>query len=158
MQSGAGYAGCGDRREPSCSGGKLTVQHYNQKRERYRILKEHAEHQLEKLRELEIYALIIPDRSEPTVETMIDQVMRLSQQLREALELLAEQASQLYAIYSVPSKADAYEQARERFPKYPPYMMREYRELLNELQQELEIDTALEQLLRDDDKDSGFMQ
>jgi hypothetical protein len=37
-------------------------------------------------------------------------------------------------------------------------MMREYRELLNELQQELEIDTALEQLLRDDDKDSGFMQ
>ena len=74
------------------------------------------------------------------------------------MELLAEQAGLLYGIYSVPSKADAYEQARERFPEYPPYMMREYRELLNQLQQELEVDTAFEQLLRDDDDDSGFAQ
>jgi len=134
------------------------VQHYTHKRERYRILKEHAERQLKQLCDLELYALIIPDRSEPIIENAIDQVMRLSQQLREALELLAEQAGLLHAIYSVPSKADAYEQARERFPKYPPYMMREYRELLAQLQQELEIDTALEQLLRDDDDESGFTQ
>jgi flagellar biosynthesis/type III secretory pathway protein FliH len=134
----------------------LTVQHYAHKRERYRILQKHAERQLEQLRDLELYALIIPDRSEPVIENAIDQVMQLSQQLRETLELLAEQAGQLYAIYSVPSKADAYEQAKQRFPKYPPYMMREYRELLSELQQELEIDTALEQLLRDDDDESGF--
>jgi len=132
------------------------VQHYTHKRERYRILQEHAKRQLEQLRDLELYALIIPDRSEPVIENAIDQVMRLSQQLREALELLAEQARLLHAIYSVPSKADAYEQARSRFPKYPPYMMREYRELLSQLQQELEIDTALEQLLRDDDDESGF--
>jgi len=134
------------------------MQHYTHKRERYRILQEHAERQLEQLRDLELYALIIPDRSEPVIENAIDQVMRLSQQLRETLELLAEQAGRLYAIYSVPSKADAYEQAKERFPKYPPYMMREYRELLNQLQQELEIDTVLEELLHDDDKDSGFTQ
>jgi len=134
------------------------VQHYTHKRERYRILQEHAKRQLEQLRDLELYTLIIPDRSEPIIENAIDQVMRLSQQLREALELLAEQAGLLHAIYSVPSKADAYEQARERFPKYPPYMMREYRELLAQLQQELEIDTALEQLLRDDDDESGFTQ
>jgi len=134
------------------------MQHYIYKRERYRILQEHAEHQLKQLHDLELYALIIPDRSEPVIESAIDQVMLLSKQLREALKLLAEQAALLYAIYSVPSKADAYEQARERFPKYPPYMMREYRELLNQLQQELEIDTALEQLLHDDDKDSGFTQ
>lgn len=134
------------------------MQHYNQKRERYRILQEYAERKLQQLRDLEIYTLIIPDHSEPIVESTIDQVMRLSEQLRQALELLAEQAGRLHAIYSVPSKADAYEQAKQRFPKHPPYMMREYRELLNELQQELEIDTALEQLLRDDDKDSGFMQ
>jgi hypothetical protein len=134
------------------------VQHYIHKRERYRILQEHAKRQLEQLRDLELYALIIPDRSEPIIENAIDQVMRLSQQLRETLKLLAEQAGLLYGIYSVPSKADAYEQARERFPKYPPYMMREYRELLSQLQQELEIDTALEQLLHDDDDDSGFTQ
>jgi len=134
------------------------VQHYTHKRERYRILQEHAERQLEQLRDLELYALIIPDRSEPIIENAIDQVMRLSQQLRETLELLAEQAGLLYGIYSVPSKADAYEQAKQRFPKYPPYMMREYRELLAQLQQELEIDTALEQLLRDDDDESGFTQ
>jgi len=134
------------------------VQHYTHKRERYRILQEHAERQLEQLRDLELYALIIPDRSEPVIENAIDQVSQLSQQLREALELLAEQAKLLHAIYSVPSKADAYEQARERFPKYPPYMMREYRELLAQLQQELEIDTALEQLLRDDNDESGFTQ
>jgi hypothetical protein len=134
------------------------VQHYTHKRERYRILQEHAKRQLEQLRDLELYALIIPDRSEPVIESAIDQAMRLAQQLRETLELLAEQAGLLYAIYSVPSKADAYEQARARFPKYPPYMMREYRELLSELRQELEIDTALEQLLHDDDDDSGFTQ
>jgi len=134
------------------------MQHYAHKRERYRILHEHAKRQLEQLRGLELYALIIPDRSEPVIENAIDQVMRLSQQLREALELLAEQAGLLYAIYSVPSKADAYEQAKQRFPKYPPYMMREYRELLSELQQELEIDTALEKLLRDDDNESGFVE
>jgi hypothetical protein len=134
------------------------VQHYIHKRERYRILQEHAKRQLEQLRDLELYALIIPDRSEPIIENAIDQVMRLSQQLRETLELLAEQAGLLYGIYSVPSKADAYEQARKRFPKYPPYMMREYRELLSQLQQELEIDTAIEQLLHDDDDDSGFTQ
>ena len=134
------------------------MQHYNHKRERYRILQEHAKRQLEQLRDLELYALIIPDRSEPVIESAIDQAMRLSQQLRETLELLAEQAGLLYAIYSVPSKADAYEQARQRFPKYPPYMMREYRELLSELQQELKIDTALEELLHDDDNDSGFTQ
>jgi hypothetical protein len=127
------------------------VQHYTHKRKRYRTLQRHAEHQLEKLRDLEIYTLLIPDRSEPMVESTIDQVIHLSQQLREALELLAEQAGLLYAIYSVPSKADAYEQAKQRFPRYPPYMMREYRELMNELRQELEIDTVLEQLLRDDD-------
>ena len=134
------------------------MQHYTHKRERYRILQEHAERQLKQLRDLELYTLIIPDRSEPIIENAIDQVMRLSQQLRETLELLAEQAGLLYGIYSVPSKADAYEQARERFPKYPPYMMREYRELLAQLQQELEIDTALEQLLRDDNDESGFTQ
>jgi hypothetical protein len=134
------------------------MQHYTHKRERYRILQEHAKRRLQQLHELELYALIIPDRSEPIIENAIDQVVRLAQQLRETLELLAEQAGLLYGIYSVPSKADAYEQARERFPKYPPYMMREYRELLNQLQQELEIDTALEHLLRDDDDDSGFAQ
>ena len=134
------------------------MQHYTHKRERYRILQKHAERQLEQLRDLELYALIIPDRSEPVIENAIDQVSQLSQQLREALELLAEQARLLHAIYSVPSKADAYEQAKQRFPKYPPYMMREYRELLAQLQQELEIDTALEQLLRDDDDESGFTQ
>jgi hypothetical protein len=134
------------------------VQHYTHKRERYRILQEHAKRQLEQLCNLELYALIIPDRSEPVIENTIDQVMRLSQQLRETLELLAEQAGLLHAIYSVPSKADAYEQARKRFPNHPPYMMREYRELLNQLQQELEIDTALEQLLRDEDDNSGFTQ
>jgi hypothetical protein len=134
------------------------VQHYTHKRERYRILHEHAERQLKQLRDLELYTLIIPDRSEPIIENAIDQVMRLSQQLRETLELLAEQAELLYRIYSVPSKADAYEQAKQRFPKYPPYMMREYRELFSQLQQELEIDTALEQLLRDDDDESGFTQ
>jgi len=134
------------------------VQHYTHKRERYRILQEHAKRQLEQLRDLELYTLIIPDRSEPIIENAIDQVMRLSQQLRETLELLAEQAGLLYGIYSVPSKADAYEQAKQRFPKYPPYMMREYRELLAQLQQELEIDTALEQLLRDDNDESGFTQ
>jgi len=134
------------------------VQHYVQKRERYRILQEHARRQLEQLRDLELYALIIPDRSEPIIENAIDQVMRLSQQLRETLKLLAEQAELLYGIYSVPSKADAYEQARERFPKYPPYMMREYRELLSQLQQELEIDTAIEQLLHDNDDENGIAQ
>jgi len=134
------------------------VEHYIHKRERYRILQEHAQRQLEQLRDLELYALIIPDRSEPVIENAIDQVMRLSQQLRKTLELLAEQAALLYAIYSVPSKADAYEQAKQRFPKYPPYMMREYRELLSQLQQELEIDTALEQLLHDNDNDSGFAE
>jgi len=134
------------------------VEHYIHKRERYRILQEHARRQLEQLRDLELYALIIPDRSEPVIENAIDQVMRLSQQLRKTLELLAEQAALLYAIYSVPSKADAYEQAKQRFPKYPPYMMREYRELLSQLQQELEIDTALEQLLHDNDDDSGFAE
>jgi flagellar biosynthesis/type III secretory pathway protein FliH len=134
------------------------VQHYIHKCERYRILYEHAKRQLEQMRDLELYALIIPDRSEPVIESAIDQVMQLSQQLKAALELLAEQAEQLYRIYSVPSKADAYEQAKQRFPKYPPYMMREYRELLNELQQELEIDTAFEQLFRDEDNDSGFTQ
>ena len=134
------------------------MQHYTHKRERYRILQEHAKRQLEQLCDLELYALIIPDRSEPIIENAIDQVRQLSQQLREVLELLAEQAGLLYGIYSVPSKADAYEQARERFPEYPPYMMREYRELLNQLQQELEVDTAFEQLLRDDDDDSGFAQ
>ena len=134
------------------------MEHYIHKRERYRILQEHAQRQLEQLRDLELYALIIPDRSEPVIENAIDQVMRLSQQLRKTLELLAEQAALLYAIYSVPSKADAYEQAKQRFPKYPPYMMREYRELLSQLQQELEIDTALEQLLHDNDDDSGFAE
>jgi len=134
------------------------VEHYIHKRERYRILQEHAQRQLEQLRDLELYALIIPDRSEPVIENAIDQVMRLSQQLRKTLELLAEQAALLYAIYSVPSKADAYEQAKQRFPKYPPYMMREYRELLSQLQQELKIDTALEQLLHDNDNDSGFAE
>ena len=134
------------------------MEHYIHKRERYRILQEHAQRQLEQLRDLELYALIIPDRSEPVIENAIDQVMRLSQQLRKTLELLAEQAALLYAIYSVPSKADAYEQAKQRFPKYPPYMMREYRELLSQLQQELEIDTALEQLLHDNDNDSGFAE
>ena len=134
------------------------MEHYIHKRERYRILQEHARRQLEQLRDLELYALIIPDRSEPVIENAIDQVMRLSQQLRKTLELLAEQAALLYAIYSVPSKADAYEQAKQRFPKYPPYMMREYRELLSQLQQELEIDTALEQLLHDNDDDSGFAE
>ena len=134
------------------------MEHYIHKRERYRILQEHAQRQLEQLRDLELYALIIPDRSEPVIENAIDQVMRLSQQLRKTLELLAEQAALLYAIYSVPSKADAYEQAKQRFPKYPPYMMREYRELLSQLQQELKIDTALEQLLHDNDNDSGFAE
>jgi hypothetical protein len=134
------------------------MQHYTHKRERYRILHEHAKRQLDQLRDLELYALIIPDRSEPIIENAIDQVMHLSHQLRETLEVLAHQAGLLYGIYSVPSKADAYEQARARFPKYPPYMMREYRELLNELQRELEVDTTFEQLLRDDDDESGFVE
>ncbi len=134
------------------------MQHYTEKRERYRILQQHAQHQLQQLRDLELYALIIPDRTEPAIESAIDQVMQLSKQLRETLELLAEQAGLLYAIYSVPSKADAYEQARERFPKHPPYMMREYRELLNQILQELEIDTAFEQLLHDDESDDETEQ
>jgi len=130
------------------------MKHYENKRERYRLLEQYARRQLERLIELDIYRLVIEDPSEPVIEAAINQVIRLTQQLREVLETIADQSAQLYAVYSVPSKADAYEQARKRFPKHPPYMMREYRQLLAQLQQELEIDTALEQLLSDSENDT----
>ena len=130
------------------------MKHYENKRERYRLLEQYARRQLERLTELDIYQLVIPDRSEPVVEAAIDQAIRLTQQLREVLETIADQSALLHAVYSVPSKADAYEQARERFPKHPPYMMREYRQLLAQLQQELDIDTVVEQLLSDSENDT----
>ena len=130
------------------------MKHYENKRERYRLLEQYARRQLERLIELDIYQLVIPDRSEPVVEAAIDQAIRLTQQLREVLETIADQSALLHAVYSVPSKADAYEQARERFPKHPPYMMREYRQLLAQLQQELDIDTVVEQLLSDSENDT----
>jgi len=98
---------------------------------------------------------VIPDRAEPIVETAIDQLIQLAKQMREVLETLIEQAALLYAVYSVPSKADAYEQARLRFPKHPPYMMREYRDMLAQIQQELEIDTVWETLMNDTEPNRG---
>jgi len=130
------------------------MKHYENKRERYRLLEQYARRQLERLIELDIYQLVIPDRSEPVVEAAIDQAIRLTQQLREVLETIADQSALLHAVYSVPSKADAYEQARERFPKHPPYMMREYRQLLAQFQQELDMDTVVEQLLSDSENDT----
>jgi len=128
------------------------MKHYENKRERYRLLEQYARQQLEQLLELDIFQLLIPDRAEPVVETAIDQVIRLARELREVLETIADQSALLYAVYSVPSKADAYEQARQRFPKHPPYMMREYRKLLEQFHQELTIDTAWEQLLSDPER------
>jgi len=125
------------------------MNHYRQKAERYKLLEQHARRRLAELTEWEIYQLVIPDRAEPIIETAIDQMIQLAKQMREVLETLIEQAALLHAVYSVPSKADAYEQARLRFPKHPPYMMREYREMLLQIQQELEIDTILETLMED---------
>jgi len=125
------------------------MNHYRQKAERYKLLEQHARRRLAELAEWEIYQLVIPDRAEPIIETAIDQMIQLAKQMREVLETLVEQAALLHAVYSVPSKADAYEQARLRFPKHPPYMMREYRDLLAQIQQELDIDTIWETLMAD---------
>jgi len=140
------------------------MNHYRQKAKRYKLLEQHARRRLAELTEWDIYQLVIPDRAEPIIETAIDQMIQLAKQMREVLETLVEQAALLHAVYSVPSKADAYEQARLRFPKHPPYMMREYREMLSQIQQELEIDTVWETLMEnsesnhssdDDDNDDA---
>jgi len=128
------------------------MNHYHQKAERYKLLEQHARRRLAELTEWDIYQLVIPDRAEPIVETAIDQLIQLAKQMREVLETLIEQAALLY---SVPSKADAYEQARLRFPKHPPYMMREYRDMLAQIQQELEIDTVWETLMNDTEPNRG---
>jgi len=131
------------------------MNHYRQKAERYKLLEQHARRRLAELTDWEIYQLVIPDRAEPVIETAIDQMIQLVKQMRTVLETLVEQAALLHAVYSVPSKADAYEQARQRFPRHPPYMMREYREMLSQIQQELEIDTIWETLMEDKKHNHG---
>jgi hypothetical protein len=131
------------------------MNHYRQKAERYKLLEHYARRRLAELTDWEIYQLVIPDRAEPVIETAIDQMIQLVKQMRTVLETLVEQAALLHAVYSVPSKADAYEQARLRFSKYPPYMMREYRDMLAQIQQELEIDTIWETLMEDKEFNHG---